>query len=198
MCGQKFGRKLVKPLRIEKTGMGKRKPKVDNARRMRGIYFIDPDDEEYEEILKNARRKLERPVASTMPCKRQSSITKVVAKPKIASVQNSKTMYFHGMWHRDELVHQVVMRHRSGSFACTVIFMVFGLRGIMTLSRGIMRFHSTTVPDAKEAVDKEWKKLETIPAWDLEIVKGKKEVILEAQRDKEKVHFATLMDICHL
>ena len=29
-------------------------------------------------------------------------------------------------------------------------------------------------------------------------VKSKKEVILEAQRDKQKVHFATLMDMCHL
>ena len=29
-------------------------------------------------------------------------------------------------------------------------------------------------------------------------VKSKKEVLLEAQRDKKKVHFATLMDICHL
>ena len=53
-------------------------------------------------------------------------------------------------------------------------------------------------PDAKAVVDKEWKKLETIPAWQLEKVKSKKEVILEAQRDKTKVHFATLMDICHL
>ena len=52
-------------------------------------------------------------------------------------------------------------------------------------------------PDAKAAVDKEWKKLETIPAWKLEKVKSKKEVILEAQRDK-KIHFATLMDMCHL
>ena len=51
---------------------------------------------------------------------------------------------------------------------------------------------------AKAAVDKEWKKLETIPAWQLEKVKSKKEVILEAQRDKKKVHSATLMDICHL
>ena len=41
------------------------------------------------------------------------------------------------------------------------------------------------------------KKLETIPAWQLEKDKSKKEVILEAQRDKKKVHFATLMDICH-
>ena len=55
-----------------------------------------------------------------------------------------------------------------------------------------------TIPDAKAAMDKEWKKLETIPAWQLDKVKSKKEVILEAQRDKEKVHFATLMDICHL
>ena len=46
------------------------------------------------------------------------------------------------------------------------------------------------------AVDTEWKKLETIPV-QLDKVK-KKEVIVEAQRDKKKVHFATLMDICHL
>ena len=53
------------------------------------------------------------------------------------------------------------------------------------------------ITDAKAAVDEEWKKLETIPAWKLEKVKSKKEVILEAQRDKKKVHFATLMDTCH-
>ena len=29
-------------------------------------------------------------------------------------------------------------------------------------------------------------------------VKSKKEVILEAHRDKKKVHFATLVDTCHL
>ena len=37
-----------------------------------------------------------------------------------------------------------------------------------------------TIPDAKAAVDKEWKELETIPAWDLVKLKSKKEVILEA------------------
>ena len=40
-------------------------------------------------------------------------------------------------------------------------------------------------------------KLETIPAWNLEKVKSNKEVILGAQGDREKVRFATLMDICH-
>ena len=54
------------------------------------------------------------------------------------------------------------------------------------------------IPGAKAAVDKEWKKLETTPAWQLGKFKSKKEVILEAQRDKRKVHFASLMDICHI
>ena len=77
--------------------MGKRKaePKLDNARKLRGIYFIEPDDKEYSEILKNARRTLERPMAPAMPCKRMvhPSITKVMAKPKIGDDKRSKTMY---------------------------------------------------------------------------------------------------------
>ena len=54
------------------------------------------------------------------------------------------------------------------------------------------------IPDAKAAVDKEWKKLETIPAWHVRKVKSKKEVIKDAQKNNNKVHFASLMDLCHL
>ena len=54
------------------------------------------------------------------------------------------------------------------------------------------------IPDREAAVGKEWKELETILSWQLDKIKSKNEVILEAQRDKKKVHFATLMDICHL
>ena len=50
---------------------------------------------------------------------------------------------------------------------------------------------ATNILDAKAAVDKQWNKLETIPARQLEKVKSKKEAMLEAQRDKNKVHFAT-------
>ena len=45
------------------------KPKLDNARRLRGIYFIDLEDMEFKEIIKNARRNLETPMAPAMPCK---------------------------------------------------------------------------------------------------------------------------------
>ena len=54
------------------------------------------------------------------------------------------------------------------------------------------------IPDAKTAVDKEWKKLETIPARIVKKVKNMKEVSKKAQKINNKVHFASLMDSCHL
>ena len=51
------------------------------------------------------------------------------------------------------------------------------------------------IPAAKAAVDKEWEKLEKIPAWDLTKVKSKKQVIDEARTSGATVHFASLMDI---
>ena len=53
------------------------------------------------------------------------------------------------------------------------------------------------IPDAKAAVDKEWKKLETIPAWQLDKVKSNKRLFWKHKETKQ-VHFAALMDICHL
>ena len=54
------------------------------------------------------------------------------------------------------------------------------------------------IPAAKAAVDKEWEKLEMIPAWDLTKVRSKREVIDEARTKGANVHFASLMEICHL
>ena len=49
--------------------VGNRETKLDNARRLRGIYFTDSEDEESKDIMKNARRKLEIPMPAAMPCK---------------------------------------------------------------------------------------------------------------------------------
>ena len=43
------------------------KPQFDNAQKLRGIYFIDPDDTEFIETIKNARKKLETSVPPAMP-----------------------------------------------------------------------------------------------------------------------------------
>ena len=54
------------------------------------------------------------------------------------------------------------------------------------------------IPAAKTAVDKEWEKLEKFSAWNLTQVRSEKEVIDEARTSGATVHFASLMDICHL
>ena len=51
---------------------------------------------------------------------------------------------------------------------------------------------------AKAAADKEWGKLEKISAWNLTKVRSKEQVIDEARTSGATVHFASLMDICHL
>ena len=45
-------------------------------------------------------------------------------------------------------------------------------------------------------MDKEWKKLEAIPAWDVTKVKSETEVTKEAQKNNNKVPFTSLMDLC--
>ena len=47
-------------------------------------------------------------------------------------------------------------------------------------------------------MEKEKEKLEKIPAWQLTKVRNKKEEIDEVRNKGRKVHFASLMDICHL
>ena len=52
------------------------------------------------------------------------------------------------------------------------------------------------IPLAKAAVDKEWEKLEKIPAWDLTKVRSKSEVIDEARTKGAKVHFVSRVCAC--
>ena len=57
----------------EKQKWAEEKIHLDNARKLQGIYFIDPEDKEYKETIKNARKKLETSVAPAMPCKFMSN-----------------------------------------------------------------------------------------------------------------------------
>ena len=53
----------------EKQKWSHEKLHLDIARKLRGIYFIDPEDKKFKETIKNARKNLETPVAPAMPCK---------------------------------------------------------------------------------------------------------------------------------
>ena len=54
------------------------------------------------------------------------------------------------------------------------------------------------IPAAKAAVDKEWENLKKFSAWNLKKVKSKNFLIDEARMSGATVHFASLVDICHL
>ena len=53
----------------EKQKWSNEKSHLENVRKLRGIYFIDSEDMEFKETIKDARKKLETPVAPAMPCK---------------------------------------------------------------------------------------------------------------------------------
>ena len=49
----------------EKQNWASERPQLENARKLRGIYFIGPEDKDFAEIIKNARKKLEVQTAPT-------------------------------------------------------------------------------------------------------------------------------------
>ena len=53
----------------EKQKWSNEKLHLENARKLRGISFIDAEEKEFKETIKNARKKLETSVALAMPCK---------------------------------------------------------------------------------------------------------------------------------
>ena len=68
------------------------------------------------------------------------------------------------------------------------------------VARTVSKLEAKTNPKCKEALDKEWKKLENPenPAWDLSSVREKKTVMAEAVMQKQAIHLGSLMALCHL
>ena len=196
MYGQNYGRKwLKKKAKLkERQKWSQEKPKLDNARRLRGIYFIDPEDKEFKETMKNARRKLETPMGPAMPCKiiknnktcgsgasnkNKSKLACILEASESTRLRMGESLPNH---HEDHIAGKGdnLLQHY------TLVHKFIPMPQVMK------------IPAAKAAVDKEWGNLEKISAWNLTKVRSKKEVIDEARTKGAKVHFASLMDICHL
>ena len=196
MYGLKYGAKIGMPLRIENK-WNNEKPKLDNARRLRRIYFIDPDNQEYKEILQLARRKLERPAEAAVPCQKEIHTgNKKLAAEVTTSHKVPKTI--HGGIPR---IHKAT----SGTFpiwknTTTTLRAKVLLRWPITIRctssfprhkrcKFLMQKQQWTRNgrSSRQSQHGNWRKSQV-----------KKEVILETQRHKQKVHFATLMGICHI
>ena len=167
------------------------KPHLDNARKLRGIYFIDPEDKEFKETIKNARKKLETSVAPAMPCKIMKNCGSGGSdknKTKLACILEASESTRLSMRESLPNHHEDHIAGRGDN----------SLQHYNSVHKFIPMPQAMKIPAAKAAVDKEWEKLEKIPAWDTTKVRHKSEVIDEARTMGIKVHFASLMDICRL
>ena len=173
----------------EKQKWAEEKIHLDNARKLRGIYFIDPEDKEYKETIKNARKKLETSVALAMPCKastkgkhRATRGKSNDIKSKLACILEANESTRMRMGHSQPHNHE---DHIAGKGENS-------LQHYNLVHKFIPMPQSMKIPAAKAAVDKEWEKLEKISAWNLTKVKSKKEVIDEARTKGATVHFCII------
>ena len=178
----------------EKQKWSNEKLHLENARKLRGIYFIDPEDTEFKETIKNARKKLKTSVAPAMPCKVSKNSQNCGSgasnktRTKLACIleadESTRMRMGNSIPHHHE-------DHIAGKGENS-------LQHYNLVHKFIPMPQAMKILAAKAAVDKEWENLEKISAWNLTKVKSKKEVIDEARTSGATVHFASLMDICHL
>ena len=158
------------------------KPKLDIARKLRGVvYFIDPDDGEFKDIMKNACRKLEIPMPVAKPCKlqrdnyRESCRTVEEHKTKYACIveaDESTRKRMEGSLHKNHEDHAAGKGMNS-------------LSHYNLVHKFIPMPQAMKIPDAKAAVQ-------------LTKVRNKNEVTAEEKIEGKTAHFASLMDLCHL
>ena len=166
----------------EKQKCSEEKLHLENARKLRGIYFVDPEETEFKETIKNARMlcpvKLSKVVGVMHPTKLRQKLACILEADEATRMRMGNSIPHH---HED---------HIAGKGENS--FQRFNL-----VYKFIPMPQAMKIPAAKAAVDKEWEKLEKISAWNLTKVKSKKQVIDEARMSGATVHFASLMDICH-
>ena len=171
------------------------KPKLDNARKLRGIYFIDLEDKEVKETVKNARKKLETSVAPAMPCKIRKNNQNLMTRGKSNEIKTKLACILEAGESTRLRVGESLRNHHEEHIAGKGDN---SLQHYNLVHKFIPKPQAMKIPAAKAAADKEWEKLEKIPAWNLTKVRSKSEVIDEARTSGATVHFASLMDICHL
>ena len=144
---------------------------LENARKLRGIYFIDREDKEFKETVKNARKKLETPMAPAMPCKiiksnkncGSGASNKIRTKLACILEASESTRLRMGESLLNHLEDHIAGKGNNSLQQYNLVHIFIPMP----------QSHQKN-PAAKAAVDKEWEKLEQISAWNLTKVRSKK------------------------
>ena len=191
ICGLKCGPTCQKQLRKkEKHQLAIEKPKLDNSRKLRGIYFIDPDDGELKETIQNARKKLEIPMEAAMPLKLRTK--KRPNKSRETDDETKGSNKLRKTKHACIVEADDSTRKRLESTLPKDDEDHIAEKGFNSLSHHnlVHKFvpvpQAVKIPDAKGAVDKEQRmgKARKVASVAIDQSKEEKEVVL-------KVHFAS-------
>ena len=138
----------------EKQKWSEEKLHLENERKLRGIYFIETEDKEFKETIKNARKKLETSVAPAMPCK-------IMKKNCGSGGSNNIKTNLACILEADESTRlrmgNSVPNHHEDHMAGKGDN---SLQQYKLVHKLIPMPQAMKIPAAKAAVDKEWEKLE--------------------------------------
>ena len=136
------------------------------------VPLVAQEDEEYKETIKNARSKLEVHMDAAMPCKKKTKCLSCSPEtearpdapnnvPKTKNLMNPRDSDWNHLYQK---VTKTILQGKGDNSMPQVV----------------------KNPDAKAAVDKEWKKLDTILAWWLDKVRVKRRLFWRHKETKEK------------
>ena len=139
----------------EKQKWSHEKLHLDNARKLRGISFIDHEDKEFKETTKNARKKLETPAAPAMPCiilknnKNCGSGTSNKVKSKLECILEASESTRLRMGESLPTHHEDHVAGKGDN----------SLQHYNLVHKIIPMHQAMKIPAAKAAVDKEWENM---------------------------------------
>ena len=133
------------------------KPKLDNARRLRGIYFIDPEEKEFKETIKNARRKSETPMAPAMPCKTSKKCKHGETPGKTNEIKSKLACILDASESTRLRMEESLPNHHEEHIAGKGDNL---LQHYNLVNKFMPMPQATKIPASKAVVDKEWEKLE--------------------------------------
>ena len=128
---------------------------LENARKLRGIYFIDPEDKEFKETIGNARKKLGTSVAPAMPCKIMKSNKKNCGSGGSNKISTRLARFLEADEFQRLRMGKSLPNHHQDHFAGKGDN---SLQHYNLVHKFIPMPRAMKIPEAKAAVDKEWEK----------------------------------------
>ena len=141
-----------------------KKTKFDNAGVLRGIYFIDLEDKEFKETFKNARKKLEPPMAPAMPCKTSKKSKHGETRGKTNDFKSQFASILEASESKRLRMEESLSKYHEDHIAGKGYN---SLQHYNLVHYFIPMLQAMKIPAAKAAVDNEWEKLEKFSSWNL-------------------------------